>query len=392
MDTTWIFILLGLLVVSVLYVTTKVIRLLALTRQKDHDKTVPAGNNTSAKFLLLFMILLMGGFWWYFFFSTPDMLPESASEHGVETDQLFRVVLGVILIPFTFLNILLFYAAFRFRHREGKPAQFYPKNNRLEVIWTTVPGIVFTILIVLGISEWDDIKSPAPDDAEVVEVMGYQFAWAIRYPGQDETLGERDYRLIDTDNLFGMDFTDASSFDDFTPMQLHIPKGKPVLLKIFSRDVIHSVFLPHFRVKMDAVPGMPTRFWFTPRYTTEEMREKTGNPDFNYEMACTEVCGRGHFAMRMVVVVDEPEDYEAWKSEQQTWLQQHPEYLAEVPPPLRGLARSEIRIRHYRNQPCTRPQYFFIKLLLNLCPWHTSPKPFPLLNPISKSIMLLVIS
>lgn len=339
MSTTWIFVLLGILVASVLYASAKIIRLLAMSRRKDRTETVQAGNNTSARLLLLFLILFMGGFWWYFFYAGPDMLPESASEHGAETDRLFYTAMGVILVPFTVLNILLFYAAFRFRYRKGKTARFYPKNNRLEVVWTFVPAGVFTVLIISGITTWNNIKSPAPEGAEVIEVMGYQFAWAVRYPGQDEELGSRHYQLIDAENMFGMDFTDAASFDDFTPRVLHIPKGKPVLLKIFSRDVIHSVFLPHFRVKMDAVPGMPTRFWFTPKYSTAEMREKTGDPDFNYELACTEVCGRGHFAMRMIVVVDEAVDYQAWKSEQRPWLQQNPDYLAEVPYELKELAR-----------------------------------------------------
>src|SRR5690606_18298201 len=113
-------------------------------------------------------------------------------------------------------------------------------------------------------------------------------------------------------NEFGLDFTDRSSFDDFIPRELYLPKGRPVEIKIRARDVLHSFYLPHFRVKMDAVPGMPTRFGFTPTKTTEEMREETGNPDFNYELACAEVCGRGHFSMRMIVVVLEPEEYDKW--------------------------------------------------------------------------------
>ena len=133
-------------------------------------------------------------------------------------------------------------------------------------------------------------------------------------------------------------------------------KGKPVLFKIRARDVLHSVFVPHFRLKMDAVPGMPTRFWFVPTKTTAEMREElsqgndpkwaevdpdTGSPkweNFNYELACTEVCGKGHFSMRLIVVVDEPAEYEKWKSEQKSWLSNNPDYLSKVPSSLKELA------------------------------------------------------
>ena len=100
---------------------------------------------------------------------------------------------------------------------------------------------------------------------------------------------------------------------------------------------MHSVFLPHFRVKMDAVPGMPTQFWFVPTKTTAEMRVMTGNPNFNYELACTEICGRGHYAMRFIVVVDEPADYKKWKASQATFASLNADYVAEKAPKMKGL-------------------------------------------------------
>jgi cytochrome c oxidase subunit 2 len=121
-------------------------------------------------------------------------------------------------------------------------------------------------------------------------------------------------------------------------LELHIPKGKEVHLKIRAKDVLHSVFLPHFRVKMDAVPGMYTNFKFIPTKSTADMRNETGNPNFNYEMACTEICGKGHFSMRFLVVVDEPEDFEKWKAAQEPWLKQNPDYLSKVPSALREVA------------------------------------------------------
>jgi cytochrome c oxidase subunit 2 len=129
------------------------------------------------------------------------------------------------------------------------------------------------------------------------------------------------------------------------PRELHIPVGKPVEFRIRARDVLHSVFAPHFRLKMDAVPGMPTRFWFVPTKTTAEMRIETGNPDFNYEIACAEVCGRAHFSMRLIVVVEEPEEYEKWKAEQEPWLSRFPTYLSKVPDNLKELAMVRASIR-----------------------------------------------
>ena len=138
--------------------------------------------------------------------------------------------------------------------------------------------------------------------------------------------------------MFGMDLTDKNSFDDFTPREIHLPKGQNVLFNIRARDVLHSVYAPHFRLKMDAVPGMPTKFWFKPTKTTADMRAETGNPDFNYELACAEICGQGHFTMRLLIIVDEPADYEKWKKEQKTWLSNNPEYLSQVPENLKELA------------------------------------------------------
>jgi cytochrome c oxidase subunit II len=198
---------------------------------------------------------------------------------------------------------------------------------------------VLAVLIFTGLRAWNDITGPASKEAEVIEIVGQQFAWVLRYPGnKDNTLGGHNYKLIDAVNEFGLDLKDKNTFDDFKSLELHIPKGKEVLLKIRAKDVLHSVFLPHFRVKMDAVPGMTTQFKFVATKTTQEMRDELGNQNFNYELACTEICGRGHFSMRMPVVVDEPEAYEAWKKSQEAWLKQNPDYLKQVPEALREAA------------------------------------------------------
>jgi cytochrome c oxidase subunit 2 len=177
----------------------------------------------------------------------------------------------------------------------------------------------------------------------VIEITGHQFGWYVRYAGNDDNqLGNYNYKLIDETNNIGIDFTDKNSFDDFTATELHLPKGKPVLLKIHAQDVLHSVYLPFHRVKMDAVPGMPTKFWFTPNISTDEMRAKLGKKDFNFKLNCTEVCGRGHFGMAITVFVDEPEDYAKWCAEQKPFLATNPTYLAKVPDNLKTKASKYI--------------------------------------------------
>jgi cytochrome c oxidase subunit 2 len=297
-------------------------------------------NTVNAMMMILFLLLFMGGFWWYFFYARTDLLPESASLHGLEVDILFNVVLVIILVPFVVLNVFLFLAAYRFRYNKNRRSDFHHENNKLEVAWTIIPAIVFAILILRGIPLWDKIRSKAPDQSETIEIMGFQFGWKVRYPGTDNALGEHSFKMIDASNEFGLNMADKSSYDDFVTNEIHVPKGKPVLLRIWSRDVIHSVFAPHFRLKQDAVPGMLTTFWFEPRLSTEDMRQKAGKFDFNYEIACAEVCGKGHFSMRMILVVDEPEAFEKWKKEQNSWLKSNPDYLAQVPEKLQELARN----------------------------------------------------
>jgi cytochrome c oxidase subunit 2 len=262
-----------------------------------------------------------------------------ASEHGAVTDTLFWISMVVVVSAFVIISIIMFVFLYQYQYREDRKAKFYPDNHYLELAWTVVPAIVLAVLIFTGLSAWQDITAPASKDAEVVELVAQQFAWTARYPGvKDEALGNYNFKLIDPINEFGLDLTDKNSFDDFKSLELHIPAGKEILLKIRAKDVLHSVFLPHFRVKMDAVPGMPTQFKFTATHTTKQMREKLGNPNFNYEMACTEICGRGHFSMKMPVVVHSQEEFEEWKKAQEAWLKQNPSYLDKVPAGLREAA------------------------------------------------------
>lgn len=334
-------ILVGIVLIVLILAIVYRINALIDVAKGTHKKRVTGSNKVNAVLLFLFIVCGLGGFIWFSFAKFDTYHLPIASKHGVSTDVLFWVTMGITLTVFFITQILLFYFSFRYRYKSKGSAYYFPEKNKLEIIWTLIPAVVLAALIFSGLKIWNQVMSDPPQDAEVIEIMGYQFAWKTRYPGKDGKLGAYDYRLIDVDNAFGMDFRDRASFDDFSPREMHLPKGKPVLFKIRSRDVIHSVFAPHFRLKMDAVPGMPTRFWFIPTKTTEEMRKETGNPDFNYEIACAELCGRGHFAMRLLVVVQDPDEYEKWKSEQEPWLSKHPDYIAKVPDNLKKLALAE---------------------------------------------------
>ncbi|MHA7102176.1 cytochrome c oxidase subunit 2 [Roseivirga pacifica] len=325
------------LVVAILLLIFRISRLINVVKGKG-EETTRSTNNTNAILMIVFMVGFFGLSAWYSWAHFDAYDPPVASDHGVLTDKLFWRTMWITGIVFFITNVLLFVFAYKYRFDKNRKALFYPHNNKLEYLWTGVPAIVLTWLVISGWMAWDGIMSEAPEDAEQIEIMGYQFAWSLRYGGMDNQVGDYDYRLIDAVNNHGQDFSDRAGFDDFQYRDLVIPKGKPVLLKIRARDVLHSVYMPHMRLKMDAVPGMPTQFWFVANKTTAEMRVEEGNPDFNYELACTEICGEGHFSMKKTVTVLEPEEYEKWKAEQKAWLSKNPEYMSQVPDNLKELA------------------------------------------------------
>ena len=298
----------------------------------SYTKTAGLSNKINAVGFIIFLIVGVFLFFWYSNVASDHYLPKAVSDHGIRTDRMFWITMAILCFAFIVTNIFLFFFAFKYQHSDNRKAYFYPDNSKLELIWTVIPAIVMAILVFYGWKEWSLITSPPPAESEVVEIMGKQFAWQVRYPGKDNELGGYNFQLIDPSNEFGIDFKDKNSFDDFIPTEIHIPKGKPILFKIRARDVLHSVFAPHFRLKMDAVPGMPTKFWFTPNKTTQEIRDELGNPEFNYEIACTEVCGRGHFAMRFLIVVEEEEDYEKWYTTQKTFVEMNKEYVSTKTP------------------------------------------------------------
>ncbi len=211
-------------------------------------------------------------------------LPEGVSSYSGRIDTLFRLILWITGIIFVVVEALLLFFLFRYRHREGRRAHYTHGNNRLEVIWTIIPAVICVVLALLSRRSWAEIKQQMPNDAIPIEIVGEQFAWNIRYTGPDGKLGTAD--------------------DVVTLNQLHFPVGRPVVATLRSKDVIHSFFLPEFRVKQDAVPGMSTRIWF------DAMRVG------HWEIACAELCGLGHYRMKGFVTVETPEEFEKWLKDQ----------------------------------------------------------------------------
>ncbi len=265
---------------------------------------------------------------------------ESASEHGKLIDDLFNVTLLFTGIVFVLTHIALFYFGWKYNGQKNSKATFIAHNNTLEIVWSAIPAFVMTFLVVKGLVAWNEIMADIPADEEHIEIeaTGYQFAWHLRYPGPDGVLGERNFRMISGTNPLGQDWNDTKNLDDLHPSEIVLPVGKKVRVRITARDVLHNFYLPQFRVKMDAVPGIPTYFVFTPMKTTEEYREELSKypeynlpkdpadpaskmlwEEFNYELACAELCGASHFSMRRLVKIVSQEEYEVWLSQQRSY-------------------------------------------------------------------------
>ncbi len=287
------------------------------------EQKVNAKVNRTVAFLLLTLFPLgVWGIWYCNSIFADRMLPVAACKTGVNYDSMFNVTVIVTGIVFFLTQGVLFWFCYRYQSTEKRTAFFFAHNNKLEVIWTTIPAIAMAILVAIGLRNWYDVTSPAPAEATVVEIVGKQFNWLVRYPGKDNELGKRDFRKInDANNVLGLDWSDIHNMDDIISQngELHVVVGKPVKLLIGSRDVIHDVGLPHFRIKMDAVPGITTTLWFTPTITTDSMKLITHNPDFVYEIACDQLCGKGHYSMRGVVIVETEAQHEKWLASQQTY-------------------------------------------------------------------------
>ena len=290
----------------------------SLKGKKQHEVT-DSDNRMMGKIMLTFLVVFFAFVIWNLESFGPKMLPESASEHGVGLDWLFNFNMTILFFVFTITHIFLFYFAYKYYGRTGNTATYFPHNNKLEMIWTVIPAIVLAVIIIFGLKAWNTITAPASDNAIVIQLYSQQFQWTARYSGTDNKLGDSNYKLITDTNPLGMDDNDNKGDDDIiVKHEFHIPLGKEVEFKLNSRDVIHSAYMPHFRAQMNCVPGMTTMMHFTPRITTQQMRDKLNNQKFDYILLCNKICGVSHYNMQMTIIVDTEIDYKVWLHAQAT--------------------------------------------------------------------------
>ncbi|MBC7523786.1 MAG: cytochrome c oxidase subunit II [Flavobacterium sp.] len=272
----------------------------------------------------------------------------SASVHGKDIDQLMWISMMMIFFVQTVTQALLYYFSYKYRGKTGNKATYFADNNKLEFIWSSIPAVVLAVLIFYGLYAWTDIMfvNEKEDKPLVIELYAQQFKWTARYAGNDRVLGKANVRYIEGVNSLGVDVADPNAQDDFIADEIHIPKGKKILFKMRSQDVLHSAYMPHFRAQMNCVPGMVTQFAFTPDITTAEMRdtedmiEKVANINdirskksveliadgkagldpytFDFLLLCNKICGASHYNMQMKIVVDTPEDYKKWLRDKKT--------------------------------------------------------------------------
>ena len=373
-------IILGIIAVAQL---ARVYELTSNLRKNREEEISHADNRLNAVLWIVYMVVFYIGFI-YLMVVYGKPLPEAASEHGKDVDMLMNVNLIIILIVFFAVNTLLFYFSAKYYYRKDRKATFFPHDNRLELIWTVVPSIVLTFIIIYGLRTWNKMTGDIEgNDFETVEVIGEQWKWYVRYPGADGQLGMVNWNLVDgSKNIIGVvhedlihdkleqiDQTMVQLRDDLNanrnmmsagqvesvedelyrlqrhkqrildiedydieqgltgwtaglddvfpkPMELHMPVNKQVLIKFRSKDVIHSAYMPHLRAQMNTVPGVPTEFKVTPTITTAEMREKLGDPDFNYVLLCNKICGASHYNMHIPVIIESEEEYAAYLESQ----------------------------------------------------------------------------
>jgi len=295
---------------------------------RGYERSRKQSNKINGFLLLAFLILGLIGVYYCNEQLKGKILGEPASDHGVLVDRMLYVTILITFIVFVITQVALFWFSYKYQEKENQKAFYFPHNNKLELIWTVIPAIVLTILVGVGIFYWFKITGAAPKNAMQVEIVGKQFGWEMRYPGKDGILGKKYFKNVNpaANNPVGQIWDDPANYDDvFVEQEMHLVVGKPVQLVIGAKDVIHDVGLSHFRLKMDAVPGTPTTMWFTPTITTAEMRKKTGNPGFVYEISCDQSFGKSHRSIRSVCVGGTPEKIDAWMAGKK------PQYLVANP-------------------------------------------------------------
>ena len=234
-------------------------------------------------------------------------LPVAASTFAGDIDWGIKIIHVAMVGIFVLWGIFFTYLLIRYRQRPGVPA-----NVAKDPLWKSLlpdaAVLVFELFLIFAyaLPSWSRIKLnfPKPEESNVVEVVAEQFAWNFQYAGADGVMGRRDAKFIDSTNVLGLDMEDPHAKDDVVTLnEMHLPLGKKTLVYLSSKDVIHSLFIPEFRIKQDAMPGMRVPVWFEPTLAGK------------YEIACAQLCGNAHATMRGDVIVHAPEEFEAWLKE-----------------------------------------------------------------------------
>jgi cytochrome c oxidase subunit 2 len=258
-------------------------------------------------FAIVLILLVIGSV--LFHFLSPWYLTPLASNWGT-IDTTLNITFWVTGVVFVAINLFMAWCVIKFRYKKERRSHYQPENKKLEIWLTVVTTIGVAAMLTPGLYVWAQFVTP-PEDADVVEVIGKQWQWSYRFPGEDGALGTVDSRHISADNPFGMNPDDPTGQDDIlvASNEVHLPIGRPVKLLLRSQDVLHDFAVAQFRVKMDLVPGLVTFIWLTPT--------KIGR----YDVLCEELCGVGHYKMRSRVVIDEQTDFNAWLRTYPTYAQ-----------------------------------------------------------------------
>ena len=297
----------------------RVLQVYELSREMQGKKGPINWRSLQGVFFVFALIIGLYGVYWSYTVHGPMSMLEAGSVHGERIDFMFKITLTITSIVFILTHIVLFMFAYKYRGSEERKAHFYPHNNALERIWTIVPAMVLTVLVIYGFFTWRSITNVSEENQQKalkIEVVGEQFKWNVRYAGNDNELGKRNYRLITPTNGLGIDFKDQKNWDDKLAGEIVLPVNRAVRVTVGSKDVLHSFYVPTLRVQINAVPGMPTYFQFTPKYTTAEMREKSGDSKFDYILLCAKICGSGHYNMQTKIRVVSENEYQEWLAKQ----------------------------------------------------------------------------
>ncbi len=387
--------LVGLTVVLGIVLLIELVRIFELTNKLKNSNEYEVSYSTNrlrAVSWILFVIWYFGFFIFIVNRWGKFMLPESASEHGESIDFLFSINWAILLTAFVITHLVLVYFVNRYVSVPGRKADFVTHNNKLEALWTVIPASALAVIIIMGLKTWDKTMGEVGEDAINIELYAQQFNWTARYAGNDNKLGKANVQFIDASNPLGLinnatievrvaeleediikletklkeapeggkkaaeleekiawrkeqlarvkalgynyeqAADEAANDDKLVKGEFYIPVGKMVNFQFRSQDVIHSAYMPHFRAQMNCVPGMITGLHFRPTITTEEMRKKTGNPEFNYLLLCNKICGAAHYNMQMNIVVVTEEEYNKWLADQKTFKSTltaaHPELVS----------------------------------------------------------------